>query len=129
MKKKQIGHIIQHGVKPEPHELDTILFFINLGDDVELIVPSNTPHAKNADYIINGLAWEAKSPTNNNHRTIERIFYSASQQSNNLIIDLRRIKNDDSVAINTLEKCFKNTRKVRNLMIITKDHQLKSYNK
>ena len=77
---QKTGKIVPHGVKPEPHEFDTILFYTERGEDVELVVPSNTPHAKNADYLIRGLIWEAKSPTNNRPRTLERIFYHASTQ-------------------------------------------------
>lgn len=124
----KIGKVIPHGVKPAPHEWDTILFFTNLGKDVELIVPSNTPHSRKPDYIIDGLAWEAKSPTKCHHRTIERVFYDASNQSPNIIIDLRRAKGKENAAL-TLEKCFKHTRKVRNLYIITKNNVLKECKK
>ena len=123
------GKIIPHGVRPEPHELDTILFFTELGKDVELIVPSNTPHAKTPDFFMDNVNWEVKSPQNNQHRTIERLFYNASNQSCNIIIDLRRIRGNEASTIKTLEKCFKNTRKVRKLYIITKTNELKSYKK
>ncbi len=81
-KTHKIGSVIPHGVKPAPHEWETILFFTELGKDVELIMPSNTPYNKNADY-----------------------------------------------SLNTLEKCFKHTRKVRNMYIITKNKELKAYKK
>lgn len=123
------GKIIPHGVKPEPHELDTILFYTERGEDVELIVPSNTPHAKNADCLIHGLVWETKSPTNNRTRTIERIFYQASRQFSNIIIDLRRAKNSDQKTITLLEKLFKNTRHARNMHIISGENNLKTYRK
>lgn len=124
----KIGKITPNGVKPAPHEWDTILFFTNLGKDVELIIPSNTPYNKRPDYIIDGLAWEAKSPTKCHCRTIERVFYDASKQSPNIIIDLRRTKGKEN-AILTLKKCFKHTRKVRNLYIITKNCTLQKYKK
>lgn len=73
-KTHKIGSVIPHGVKPAPHEWETILFFTELGKDVELIMPSNTPYNKNADYIIDGIAWEAKSPTNN--QSLQKITLS-----------------------------------------------------
>lgn len=109
-KTHKIGSVIPHGVKPAPHEWETILFFTELGKDVECI------------------AWEAKSPTNNHHRTIERSFYTASNQSSNIIIDLRRARGREN-SLNTFEKCFKHTRKVRNMYIITKNKELKAYKK
>lgn len=127
--KTKSGKIIPNGVRPEPHELDTILFFTELGKEVELIIPSNTPHAKTPDLFMDGLNWEIKSPLNNQRRTIERLFYSASNQSSNIIMDLRRLKKGQDGAIATLEKSFKNTRKVRKLYIITKENELKVYKK
>lgn len=77
LKRQKTGKIIPHGVKPEPHELDTILFFTERGKDVELITPSNTPHSKRPDFYMDGLAWEMKSPLNSTRRTIERVFLSS----------------------------------------------------
>ena len=123
------GKIIPHGVKPEPHELDTILFYTERGEDIELIPESHTPGDQRPDLLMSGLSWESKSPTNNNRTAIERIFYRASSQSSNIIIDLRRIKGDDEKPIALLEKCFKNTRRVRILHIITKKNELRVYKK
>ena len=125
----ETGKIIPHGVKPEPHELDTILFFTNLEKDIELIPISHTPKVKSPDFVMDGQFWETKSPTNNQSRSLERLFYSASNQSCNIIMDLRRLKGNQAPAISVLEKCFKNTRKVRKLYIITKTNELKSYKK
>jgi|InofroStandDraft_1065614.scaffolds.fasta_scaffold32587_3 hypothetical protein len=118
-KSTRVGKIIPNGVKPELHEMDTILYFTNLGKDVELIPASHTPGNKTPDFIIDGLKWEAKTPTNSNRSAIERTFYRASCQSCNVIIDLRRLRHIEST-IDILEKCFKNTRKVRKMCIITK---------
>lgn len=128
MKLSKTGKVIPNGVKPTPHEWDTFLFFTDLGKNVELIMPSNTPYNKNADCIIDSVIWEAKSPTTTNHRSIERLFYNASNQSDSIIIDLRRAKGKED-AVATLEKCFKNTRKVRNMHIITRNGTLRTYKK
>lgn len=127
--KTKSGKIIPNGVRPEPHELDTILFFTELGKEVELIPISHTPKVKSPDFIMEGQYWEMKSPTSCQPRTLERLFYSASTQSSNIIIDLRRLKKDSVIATRTLEKCFKNTRRVRKLYIITKENELKVYAK
>ncbi len=124
----KIGKVIPNGVKPAPHEWDTILFFTERGKDVELIPASHTPGDKRPDIFMDGLLWESKSPTKCHHRTIERVFYDASNQSSNIIIDLRRAKGKEN-AILTLEKCFKHTRKVRNLYIITKNSMLQAHKK
>lgn len=128
MKSSKIGKVIPNGVKPAPHEWDTILFFTDLGKNVELIPESHTPGDRRPDIFMDGILWELKGPTKNQHRTIERVFYDASHQSSNIIMDLRRAKGKEN-AIATLEKCFKNTRKVRNMYIITRSGTLRTYKK
>lgn len=123
------GRIIAHGVVLEPHEYETVLYFMELGKDVELIPRSRTPNAKDPDFYMDKLVWEAKSPVVNGRRSLERLFYRASTQSDNLIFDLRRLKGEDKLAVRILEDCFKITRRVRNMYIITKSGVLKQYKK
>ncbi len=129
LKRQRAGKIIPHGVKPESHELDTILFFTEMGKDVELIVPSNTPHSKRPDFYMDGLEWEMKSPVVADRRTVERVFYHASHQSANVILDLRRLRGIDEKVVIILEKCFKHTRHVHRMYVITKNGALKFYRK
>lgn len=109
--------------------MDTILFFTNIGKKLELIIPSNTPGNKKPDYFMDGLEWEAKSPMVNTRKSIERAFYRAANQSSNIIMDLRRLKGEDMMAIKVVLACFKSTRKVRNLHIIGKSGCLQTHKK
>lgn len=77
---------------------------------------------------MDGLVWEMKSPKKADRRTIERCFYTASNQSTNVVIDLRGARGRENAA-STLEKCFKKTRKVRKMYIIQKDGELEFYKK
>ena len=70
LKRQRVGKIIPHGVKPEPHELDTILFFTERGKDVELIPISHTPKVKSPDFYMDGLVWEMKSQTVSSRRAV-----------------------------------------------------------
>lgn len=123
------GRLIPNGVKLEPHEYDTVLFFTNLGKTIELIKPPATQLTKVADFIMDGLIWEAKSPTVNTHKATERLFYRAASQSPNIIIDLRRIKGHASIPISTLKACFTTSRKVRKMLIINKKEELITFKK
>lgn len=124
------GIFISHGVKLESHEIDTINFFVRLGERVEQILPSNTPHNKRPDIFMRGLIWEIKSPTNNSIKSLEKLFYRASQQSPNIIFDLRRAKiKNEKVIINKLTSTFIHARKSKNFLIITKSNQLLEINK
>ena len=48
----KIGKITPNGVSLEKHENDTVVFFTNLGYNIELIPPSNTPKAKTPDFMM-----------------------------------------------------------------------------
>ncbi len=121
------GKIIPNGAKPEPQEMDTILFYTNLSKRLELIPASHTPKDKRPGFVMDGLEWEAKSPTVNTRKAIERLFYRAASQSSNVIMDLRRLKGSDILAIKQLSTCFWSTRKVRNLHIISKTGKLQKF--
>ena len=125
----KIGKIIPNGVSLEKHENDTIVFFTNLGFNVELIPPSNTPKAKTPDFMMDGKAWEMKSPQGKSCVTVEHAFKRAAKQSDNIIIDLRRTKIPTNESKASLEKLFKTSRRVKSLKIITKEQELLDFNK
>ena len=125
----KVGKIIPNGVSLEKHENDTIVFFTNLGYDIELIPPSNTPKAKTLDFMMGGKAWEMKSPQGKSRATVEHAFKRAAKQSENIIIDLRRTKIPTNQANISLEKLFKTSRRIRNLKVITREQELLDYKK
>lgn len=125
----KIGKITPNGVSLEKHENDTVVFFTNLGYNIELIPPSNTPKAKTPDFMMDGKAWEMKSPQGKSSVTVEHAFKRAAKQSENIIIDLRRIKIPTDQTKTALEKLFGASRRVRNLKIITREQQLLDFKK
>ena len=125
----KIGKITPNGVSLEKHENDTVVFFTNLGRDIELIQPSNTPKAKTPDFMMDGKAWEMKSPQGKSRVTVEHAFKRAAKQSENIIIDLRRTKIPTDQTKTALEKLFGSSRRVRNLKIITREQQLLDFKK
>lgn len=123
------GKIIPNGVSLEKHENDTIVFFTNLGKDIELIPPSNTPHMRRPDFWMDSLEWEMKSPEQSKYEVVERAFDKALRQSCNVVMDLRRAKGRDDVAIKHLQKCFSSSRRAKRLLIITKGQALLDFKK
>lgn len=115
------GKIIPNGVSLEKHENDTVVYFTNLGEDIELIPPAKTTGSKKADFIMNGLEWEMKSPQSNGARTMEHAVRSASKQSENIIIDLRRSKLDDDRAIAQIKFHASKRTNIKRLIVITKN--------
>lgn len=78
---------------------------------------------------MDGQEWEMKSPTGKSKNTVERSFRKAAKQSANIIIDLRRLSMDQEKVLESCEKLFNASNRVRKMKIITKGDLLKEYNK
>ena len=127
--KNHIGRLTTNNVVLEIHEYSTINILLSGGNDVELVEKSRTPHSKSADILMLGMFWEMKSPNGQTMRCVEHALRRATHQAQNIIMDLRRIKIDDSALINLLERNFYELRSVRNLWIITKRDMIIKYKK
>lgn len=122
--KHEQGLYITNGVILHPHEQKTVNFLLNLGYKVELIPPSNTPHTKRPDIIMKGVIWEMKSPDGKSKYTIEHIIRKATHQSPCLVLDLRRIRVNQSIAIQQAKYEFNRRKTIKHLWIITREGQL-----
>ena len=119
MKKDILGRLITNSVMIEPHELETVMFFVCRGEEIELIKPSNTPLNKNADFMMNGKVWEMKCPMGKSLLTVEHLFRKAVRQSENVVFDLRHFRGDKKEAIKLLEKVFRLSRRARRMYVIS----------
>ena len=75
-----------------------------MGKDVELIPRSKTSGVHTPDIKMDGVKWEIKSPTGNSSRTIENNIRNALRQSDNIIIDLRRMHVNESKCLKEVER-------------------------
>ena len=116
------GKLTQNGVHLKEHEYRTVKFFLERGIDVELI-----PTSRIKNLMMQGVAWEMKSPEGKGKNTIRNTIQNGEHQSSSLIIDLRRIKMDEEVAIKELEMHFRLSKRIRRLRIITCDLELLDY--
>ena len=112
------GYINKNGVKSELNEEATFSYLTLFGLNIELIKPSSTKKAKNADVFIMGGIWEVKTPTSSNRNTIKNRFREASKQSTKVIFDLRFVENDAKRVQRRIIEMFENGGQVRRLMII-----------
>ena len=129
MKNEEKGKIIPNGVSLEKHENEIVVFFTELGYDVELIPPSNSPKAKTPDFLMNGVAWEMKSPQGKSKTSLEHIIKKATKQSENIIIDLSHSKLQENDALKEIKKRFLQINSCRRLKIITKNRKLLEFKK
>lgn len=112
---------------PEPHEFETAKFLADRGKDIVFILPSNIPGNHRPDILMDGSEWEMKSPKGDGRKNIERNMHNAALQGHNIIMDMRRSKLSDDIAIPKLEKEFKIRSKIKCMIIITKSGDLLEY--
>ena len=124
------GKIIPNGVVLQTHENATVVFLTEQGYDIELISPSLTPRSKTPDFLMNGVAWEMKSPLGKSVKTLEHLFIKALKQSENIVFDLRRInKKDMQKSMQLLLRLYEQTTRARRMLVIDGDDNLLTYHK
>ena len=79
--------IIPAGLCPWPHELRVAQILSLAGHTVEFLP---TRSSKTADILLDGIAYEIKSPRTNKTNTLEHLIKKALRQSSNIIIDSSR---------------------------------------
>lgn len=122
MKMKDIPDsvIIPSGLKPRPeqHELKAAVILSQyFNTKVEFVPRSNMP---SADFLINGVTWELKSPTGSGKNNIQRQLQDAHHQSKNVIIDASRSKMHGARIRSQVEYQFKIVKSVKRLLYISK---------
>jgi hypothetical protein len=81
---------------PSAHEIDAARIVAKHYDTViEFLRPVEGYKIKTADFVMNGLMWEIKSPIGNSKLTVSRQFKIASKQSKFIVFDSRRTKLSD----------------------------------
>ena len=118
------GNLKQNGVHLEPHEYETVKFFLAQGKDIELIPRSKTRGLHIGDFTMEGVLWEAKAPVGTGKKNVENILQTAIAQSRNIIIDLRRSKMPQDKAVKAYQKEFLTCKGIKRMKIITKDEQI-----
>ena len=115
----------EDGAIPEPHEIQTALFLIKHGKKtVKFLAPKNQNRIKTPDILMDGKKWEIKSPTSNGSRVMEHALRSATKQSPNVIIDLRRGKMADERALRQITFTAKKRTALKRLIVLTKDDKM-----
>ena len=123
------GIIKTNKVHLDDHEYATVKFLASLGHDIELIPPSRIKGLRTPDIIMYGIPWEMKSPVGSGKKTIINTIQEGSRQSSNLIIDLRRCKNEESVSVKEILNYYHISKRLRRLLIITKEQKLLDFTK
>ena len=123
------GKLTQNKVHLEEHEYKTVKFLLEQGYDIELIPPSQIKNLRMPDIMLQGAAWEMKSPVGSGKYTIKNIIQSASHQAENIVVDLRRSKMDEKQAIQEIRRYFDFSKRIRKIIIITKSEEMIDFSK
>lgn len=129
VRKNKIGRVKTNGMHKEAHEYETALYLALFGLEIEFIVETYTKGTHNADFLMLGTIWEAKSPNGSSKHSIERNFHAAGHQSSCLILDLRRFKLPADRSETEAIKQFKLSRNIRRMILITKDGRVLDFKK
>jgi len=122
---------LQDGATPNKDEILTANFLIlqNRKATVRFLAVSKNKNMRTPDIEMDDKKWEIKCPRGKGSNTIKRAFETASNQSSNIIFDLRHSKIGDRVNIPKIQKEFRDIKKVKNLKIITKSQKLPDFSK
>ncbi|NGM17814.1 hypothetical protein GMI70_07385 [Eggerthellaceae bacterium zg-893] len=105
----------------QDHEMATARAIADYGLDVEFVPQTKGNRTKSADFVAGGVLWEAKAPTSNSLRVVQKRLREALHQSRDLIFDSRRMKGLSNQAIFAeVSKWGNNLRSVRRLLYVDK---------
>lgn len=113
--------ISELNVPPEKHEYETAKYFADRGFDVCFVKPHYTKGMTNPDFEMGGKIWETKSPTKYSDSSFEDNFRKATNQSRNVIFDLRRLNDSDEKKYLARLKKKERSRKINTLLVISRD--------
>ena len=124
------GKITPNGVILQDHEYSTILLLTEFGYDIELLPASTIEGTRTPDILMNGVRWEIKSPIGKGKWVIKNIMQKASHQSENLVIDLRRLTQfPQDKYINEVKQRFALSKRFKRLIIAVKGNKLLDFSK
>ena len=113
MPKKTVDVVIPDGYKINNAEREAAWILANYYKTVVRVLrPSEKYMEKTADFAINGIHYELKTPKSAKVRSIEKLIHAATKQSKNVIIDSRKTRVTEKRMI---EICVDRLAHIRNL--------------
>lgn len=124
MIKKSYAVIIPAEMKPRPkahEESAAAILSRHFSSDVHFLLTAGqgTP-----DISIRGVEWEMKSPIGDGRNTIQKTLRSASKQSQNVVIDLRRSKLHQLRALGYINQFVVRPSAIKRLIVVTKSGKI-----
>jgi len=107
------------------HELATAQALAKAGYVVTFLSVNNIANSPSPDILMDGISWEMKAPRTNTFSAIERNLKRASKQSENIIIDSRRLHGlQDRTIQQFLEKKFSQQKTIKRLLFVNRKREV-----
>lgn len=117
--------IIEPGVDVWPHEKRTAEALAASGVTVRFLRKKNGDHVRTPDVVIDGQAWEMKSPQSSDMDKIRKNLRKALGQSANIVFDSQRIKSVPDLKVEReLRKQAAAIRQIRRLLFVNKRREV-----
>lgn len=109
----------------QEHEMSTARAIADVGHDVEFAHRTWGNRVTSPDVIINGVAWEMKSPHSSDKKAIERNLRRACKQSTSIIFDAQRIKGaSDAEVERRVRSIYPHIKGIRRLWFVGRDRKI-----
>jgi hypothetical protein len=111
---------------PEDHEIDAAWIIArHYNCLVRFLKPIIGYKVRTADFVIQGVLWELKSPVSaSRRRCVTGQFDRAAGQSRSIIFDARRTKLEDNFLKAQLQKELQKRHSIQRLVFISKDKEV-----
>ena len=113
------GFLFENNVRLLSHEMFTINYLLNLGNDISLLPRSLVQGQRTADILMWDLIWEIKTPRGHAKSAIHNAFRRGHKQSCYIVLDLRKINGSQINAIARAKNEFEKYSFIKRLLIIS----------
>ena len=119
MSKKSYDVIVPHNHKIRPAELEAAGILANHFKTTVRVLPQSKGYKEtSADFIIDGSSYELKSPKTSSVRSISNLIQSATKQSRNVVIDIRKSRITEKKMIQICNERLKSLKKIKKIVLI-----------
>ena len=125
MAKKLYDVIIPHNHKARPTELEAASILANhFKTTVRVLPKSERFKEKSADFMIDGISYELKTPITSKISSLEKIIRLASRQSGNVVIDIRKSKIAEKRMIVLCKDRLLNIKRLKKIVLIVNNKKV-----
>ena len=125
MVKKSYNVIVPSDSKIKPFEFEAALILADyFKADVRFLSPSKRYKTNTADFVIDNIEYELKSPITKSPRSIENLIHDATKQSFNIVVDIRKSKIKEKRMMKLCEDSLRYYKKIKKIVLIVNKNKV-----